>query len=483
MSKPTAASALSRGNSAPFSLLVQLFGDSEMMRIFSEGRSLDLWIDVEVALAHAQAELGVISQEAGYQIQAAADIAREDARLIWEPATNVGYPILPLVRLIDSHAGTAGSGHVHLGATTQDIMDTALAIQLRDATDLLLEHLQHLGNSLAAQTSAHRRTVMAGRTHAQQAVPITLGMKLAVFLDQVRRARERLQAERGRVAVLSMFGAAGTSAAFGDGSPRLRDALGEQLGLNVVEVPWHVARDGIFAQCSNAVGAAETVARLAREIIDLSRTEIGEVLEPAGMHRGASSTMPQKANPILSEAIVGFAVASSSLMAGLGRAMEAGHERSAGEWQAEWHIVPQMMVLASSALLRASELVDGMVVNEKALARNLDADHGLLMAEAYMMALAPVMGRERAHDAIYAACLRTRVEDVALIEVLGQELAPEHLDLLSEVQPSNYVGQSESICATAVSSWTFHLAAPNASNPERTAPIAKARKTTNGASQ
>jgi 3-carboxy-cis,cis-muconate cycloisomerase len=441
------------GTTMPFSLLTKLFGDSRMADIYSEQSNLELWFKVEVALASSQARHGAISHEAAEDIAKAAIAARSEASRVWDTAANVGYPILSVVRLLDSHAKSAGVGRVHLGATTQDIMDTAVAIQMRDATDLLEERLLVLGNALSFLVTEHKSTVMAGRTHAQQAVPISLGMKFSIVLEQVIRSWRRLEEERPRVAVVSLFGAAGTSAALGPGAADVRRTLAELLGLGHTEVPWHVARDGLYAQCANAVAAAEVAARFAREIIDLSRTEIGEVLEPSGAHRGASSTMPQKANPILSEAIVGFAISANSLMAGMGRTLEAGHERSAGEWQAEWHLIPQTMSLASSALLRAGELAQQLVVNTYAIERNLHADHGLLMAEAYMIALSDSMGREKAHDAVYAACAQTRRENTPLVDVLISSLGEKERTIVSELRPHDYIGQAEAICDIAAESW------------------------------
>lgn len=452
------------GSPAPFSLLLRLFGDPEMSEIFGEVASYRLWVAVEVELARAQARLGVISAEAALDIEAAARQLESPPAGMWVSSANVGYPILSVVRQLDGRTTGQGSGRVHLGATTQDIMDTALAIQLRDATDVMITRLRTLGDALAVLVSRHGSTVMAGRTHAQQAVPITLGMKFAVILDQLGRCIDRLGEERPRVGVLSLFGAAGTSAAFGTGSASLRSAVAEGLGLESTEVPWHVARDSIFAQASHAVAAAEVCSRLAREVIDLSRTEIGEVMEPGGVHRGASSTMPQKANPILSEAIVGFAASANAQLSALGRAMEAGHERSAGEWQIEWHVIPQVFALASAAVLRAGELAEQLVVDEAAIERNLVADHGLLMAEAYMIALSGPLGRENAHDCVSAACERTRRENRPLLEVLVESLAVEHRTAVTEIQPSDYIGMAETICVGATAAWTARGAATQVRN-------------------
>ena len=192
---------------------------------------------------------------------------------------------------------------------------------------------------------------------------------------------------------ISLFGAGGTSAAYGPHAARIRAAAAQTLGLVDGTVPWHVARDSIVHLGSVAVAASTTASRLAREVIDLSRTEIGELGESVAHHRGASSTMPQKANPITSESILGFAVAARSMVAGLSRAAEAGHERSAGEWQVEWTLLPALLVNVSSALRLAHELVVDLAAYPDRMLSNLDADGGLIMAESAMIALAPHLGR------------------------------------------------------------------------------------------
>ncbi len=442
------------GSPQPFSLLLRLFGDAEMATVFNEATSLQLWMTVEVELARAQASRGIITHAAADDIAAAAQrLSETEWSNPWQAAANVGYPILGLVRALDAACTGEGTGRVHLGATTQDIMDTAIAIQIRDATTLLTSRLVRLGDALVSHVAAHRHTVMAGRTHAQQAVPITLGMKLAVVVDQIRRCIDRLTEESPRAAVVSLYGAAGTSAASGPHAASVRHTLAANLHLSDTAVPWHVARDGIFAQAANAAAAAEVSARFAREIVNLSRTEIAEVLEPSGPHRGASSTMPQKSNPILSEAVIGFAAAASSQLPALTRAMEAGHERSAGEWQIEWHVLPQVMTLASSAILRCTELAENLVIDTTAMTNNLAADHGLLMAEAYMIALSGPLGRERAHDVVTAACEATRRDGRSLRDTLLDKLDPSQQDAVTQIEPADYTGDADQICEHAITQW------------------------------
>jgi 3-carboxy-cis,cis-muconate cycloisomerase len=364
---------------------------------------------------------------------------------------NVGYPILPLVRQVTERLPAEEQGSLHYGATTQDIMDTGLALQLAAAIDRLGELTEALGDALAARAEAHADTVMAGRTHGQQAVPTTFGAKLATYLRQVGRLRSELTALRGTCCLVSLHGAAGTSAGLGPRADGVRTEMASLLGLDVPDGPWHVTRDGLAAFGAVCSRAAATCARLAREVIDLSRTEIREVSESEGHHRGASSTMPQKANPIDSETIVGLAVSASAAAGSLYRAMEAGHERSAGEWQVEWHALPQVAVLSASCLLIAERVVRESVVYPERMAANLALDQGRIMAEAYMFQLAPELGREGAHDLVYLAAATSKARGIGLREALV-EIAP-GLDGTAEIDPSDYVGQSTEEARRAVADW------------------------------
>ena len=436
----------------PFSLLSALYGDPATSALLSADRTIERWLAVEVALASAQAQVGDITAEQAAAVREAARAENIDAERLWREAVNVGYPIMPLIQMMVEALPDGADDRVHYGATTQDIMDTALALQLRDVSDRLLGLLGDLGDALARRTSEHRRTVMAARTHAQQAVPTTLGAKLAVFLDQCARHRRRLAAAREAVAVVSLHGAGGTSAALGPHAGRVRALVAEELGLRDTEVPWHVARDGLVELGQACANVTSTLARLAREVVDLSRTEIGEVSEASGHHRGASSTMPQKRNPITSEALIGLAVSVGALAAGLPRIGEAGHERAAGEWQAEWFLLPHIAALTAGALAAAHELVQRLEVSPRAMAGNLGADHGLVMAEAWMFRLAPGLGRQRAHDLVYEAGRRARIDDTSLAAAVAA-LRPASSDHDGAIDPASYIGEAERACDAAFASW------------------------------
>ncbi|WP_211225830.1 lyase family protein [Nocardioides alkalitolerans] len=444
---------------APFDLLWELYGDDEMAEVFSAEQTVEAWVRVEGALAGAQAELGVVpSDRAGAIERVCADPATVDLDALWGSARNVGYPILGLVRQLDAALPVELRGSVHFGATTQDIMDSGLALQLDRAMSLLEQRLRGLGDALGALVTEHAATVMPARTHGQQAVPTTLGAKLGVYLDEVGRHRRRLLAARDDVRRVSLFGAGGTSAALGPQAAHVRTLVADRLGLVDAVVPWHVARDSIVHLAGIVVGASTTAARLAREVTDLSRTEIGEIGESVGHHRGASSTMPQKANPITSESIIGFAVAARTALPGLSRAAEAGHERAAGEWQAEWVLLPAVFANASSALLLAADLASSLAVYPDRMRENLDADGGLVMGEHAMISLAPVLGREHAHDVVYEMALESRRRREPFASVLGAWLADQPALPAIDVTPGDRsVGDALLVSRAAVDGWTDTL--------------------------
>ncbi|MCS7476891.1 lyase family protein [Umezawaea endophytica] len=445
-----------RGRSQ-FSLLTHLAGDEEQVEVFSELGAVESWLAAERALARAQAEHGVISEADADAVARAAVVGTLDLDALWATARTVGYPILGLVRQISAALPDGPDGRVHYGATTQDVMDTGLALQMARSVAALDRRLGQVGDALASRVVEHARTVMAARTHAQQAVPTTFGATLGTLLAQFTRQRARLAQAVPRIAVVSLFGAGGTAAALGPRSAAIRASMARELGLAHTDVPWHVDRDGVaeFGWLCTTITA--TCARLARNVVDLSRTEIGEVFEPFESHRGASSTMPQKVNPISSEIVIGLTGAAGALVSSLARAQEAGHERSAGEWQTEWQVVPQLAVLAGSALTETLTVVRGMRVDADRMRANLEQDGGSVMAEAWMISLAAVMGREHAHDLVYEASARARRANRALADVLP-EVADERgrRDLLPDppLTADDYLGEAVRIADAAVSGWS-----------------------------
>ena len=440
----------------PFSLLTHLAGDEEQQAIFAEDCSVESWLAAERALALAQAEHGVLTWDEAEQIVRAARAENVDRVALWSSARNVGYPILGLVREIAGVLPPGPDGRLHYGATTQDIMDTGLALQMARSLIALDRRLGELGDGLAERAEEHAGTVMAARTHAQQAVPTTFGATLGTLLAQFTRHRTRLAQAAPRIAVVSLFGAGGTAAALGPNSAAVRASMARRLGLHHTDVPWHVDRDGVaeFGWLCTSLTAA--CAKLARNVVDLSRTEIGEVFEPYESHRGASSTMPQKVNPISSELVIGLTGTAGALASSLARIVEAGHERAAGEWQIEWQVIPQLALLAGTALAETTSLARGVRVDAARMRANLARDGGLVMAEAQMISLAARMGRERAHDLVYEAATRARADGQTLAAVLpGVAQERGKADLLPDplVTAEQYVGEAAHVARTARDRW------------------------------
>lgn len=441
---------------APFNLLYQNAGNETQLKIWSEDATIEAWLATERAIALAQGELGVIDKEDATAIVGAAVLENIDHDELWEVGKNVGYPILGLVRQISSHLPDGPDGRVHYGATTQDIMDTGLVLQMTASLSALDAQLERFGKGLAAKAEQYKNSVMAGRTHAQQAVPTTFGATLAALLDEVRRQRVRLHDTYEHIRVVSLWGAGGTNAAQGPKSTETRKLVADKLGLKDPVVPWHTDRDILADYGWACVSVCATLAKFARNIVDLSRTEIGEVFEPYNSHRGASSTMPQKVNPISSELMIGISGVAGALASSLARIHEAGHERAAGEWQTEWYVIPELGTLAGSSLDEAIEVIEGLRVDEDRMKKNLQQDGGLIMAEAQMIQLAGAMGREHAHDLVYEASTKARETGTVLGDELRQ-VAEEHgkADLLPEklVQAEDYTGEAAHIVETACAQW------------------------------
>ena len=419
------------------------FGTPEMRAIFSDRASIDRYVEVEIALARAESKCGVIPAEAARDIAARTRPAEFDVDALKRETDNVGYPILPVVHQMAKQCGEAGR-YVHWGATTQDIMDTAVVLQMRAAFDIVGRDIEALRRILADLATRHRTTAMAGRTHLQQALPITFGYKAAIWRTMLDRHAERLSQLLPRLLVVQFAGAAGTLASLGDKGLDVQAALAQELDLSVPAAAWHVARDN-FAEAVGFLGLVTgSLAKIAFDVMLLMQNEVGEAFEPFAPGRGGSSTMPQKRNPISSELIVAAAKAVRQHAGLMLDAMMQDLERATGPWHAEWIAIPESFILASGALRQARTMLGGLVVDEARMRRNLDLTHGLIVAEAVMMGLAPHIGRPRAHDVVYGACRTVAEKGGTLAEVLAS--MPEitaHLDRAAIDQltdPANYVG-------------------------------------------
>ncbi|PWC14062.1 class-II fumarase/aspartase family protein [Brenneria corticis] len=421
------------------------FGTPEMRAVFDDHELIRKYVEVEIALAKAQARCGVIPKAAALEIAAKCDADTLDFDLLRHETEIVGYPILPLVHQISKQAGESG-GYVHWGATTQDIMDTAVVLQIRDAFALIKADIKTLRKALADLAQRYRDTPMAGRTHLQQALPITFGYKAAIWLDIFDRHEERLAQASPRILVGEFAGAAGTLASLGDKGLEVQKAMMEELGLGVPVSTWHVARDG-FAEAINLLALITgSLGKIAYDVMLMASNEFGELYEPFVKGRGASSTMPQKRNPISSELMLACAKGVRQQAGLMLDAMVQDLERATGPWHAEWIAIPESFVLTAGALNQAKFMLSGLIVDEKAMARNLDMTKGLIVAEAVMMGLAPHIGRQDAHDIVYDACRIVNEQGGRLADVLNampsvsSRLDPALIEQLTN--PANYLGMA-----------------------------------------
>jgi 3-carboxy-cis,cis-muconate cycloisomerase len=429
------------------------FGTAPMRTLFSDHALIQRYIDVEVALAMAEARVGVIPSEAAAVIAKESTIDRIDFEQMRHETDIVGYPILPLVHQLVTMCGDAGR-YVHWGATTQDIMDTAVALQVRDALDIVAGDVRALRAILVDLALKHRDTPMAGRTHLQHALPITFGYKVAIWLAMFDRHQQRLAELRPRVAVVQFAGAAGTLASLGNQGFAVQRALAEELQLGVPATTWHVARDG-FAEAINLMALITgSLGKIALDIMIMASTEFGEVYEPFVKGRGASSTMPQKRNPISSELMLAASKAVRQHAGLMVDAMVQDFERATGPWHAEWIAIPESFILTAGALHQAKFALGGLIVDSARMKANLGISKGLIVAEAVMMGMAPFIGRQQAHDIVYDACRSANETGSSLADTLAS--MPEvtkHFDRATIdrlTDPENYLGLAPQMVLEAI---------------------------------
>lgn len=435
-----------------------LYGTERMRVVFDDRQLVQKWLDAEVALAQAEAELGVIPAFAADEIARRARADGLDFERIKAGIDQTVHPLMPVIRLLaEICEGDAGE-YLHWGATTQDIMDTANVLQVKDAIAILESALAELCAVACELAVRHRDTVMAGRTHGQQALPITFGFKVAVWLAELQRHRARLEQCKPRVLVGQFSGAVGTLASVSAHGLEIQQRMMERLGLGVPTIAWHTARDG-FAEFTSILGMiGATAGKIANEVITLQMSELDEVEEPFNEGKVGSSTMPHKRNPMLCEAIVALARLIMNEVPSALASMVQEHERDMGPWQMEWAYLPQVCVMTDGALHLLTRVLRGLRVKPDNMAKNLGASDGLMMSEPVMLALATKIGRQTAHEVVYACAMRAVEERrpfrLALAEhpVVTRYLDRDEIERLLE--PARYIGLS----ATFVDGVVRHVA-------------------------
>ena len=365
----------------------------------------------EWALTCALEKQGIAEAGSGRVLEKLLDAKFINQELLEREALEAGNIAIPLVKQVTAlveRENEPASRTIHLGATSQDVLDTALVLQMQDALRLILGAMDRFDLALAKQVRTHTETVMTGRTWLQPGPPTTLGLKLAGTLAALRRHKIRIEAGAKRALVLQFGGAVGTLAALGSAGMEVSAELARILEVKEPEIPWHTQRDNVVEIAEVLALLIGSLGKFAKDIALLMQGEVGEVSEPAGEGRGGSSTMPQKQNPIACATILACAARAPGLVATMLVAMPQEHERGLGLWQAEWETLPEIFKLTASALARSIEIADGLKVDAKRMASNLDAMLGLAQAEAVSAALAQKVGRLAAHEILRKATVQTR---------------------------------------------------------------------------
>ncbi|MCQ2993514.1 3-carboxy-cis,cis-muconate cycloisomerase [Pseudomonas quasicaspiana] len=433
------------------------FSQPQMSEIFSDQGRLQGMLDFEAALARAEASTGLIPAEVVEDIQAGCRAELFDFAELAVAIGNAGNSAIPLVKALGKKIAArnpTAERYVHMGATSQDVMDSGLVLQLRAAIGLLERDLAELAESLARQAQRYAVTPLAGRTWLQQATPVTLGMKIAGWLGAITRHRQRLQELKPRLLNLQFGGASGTLAALGAQALPVAEALARELQLSLPEQPWHTQRDRLVEFASWLGLIAGSLGKMGRDISLLMQTEVGEVFEPAAAGKGGSSTMPHKRNPVGAAVMISASVRAPGLVATMFAAMPQEHERSLGLWHAEWETLPELCCLVSGSLQQALQVIPALEVNAEQMLTNLDSTRGLVLAEAVSIELAQRIGRDAAHHLIEQSCRQAVQQGLHLREVLGAdpqvsaELSAAELDHL--LDPANYLGLAQQWVERAV---------------------------------
>jgi 3-carboxy-cis,cis-muconate cycloisomerase len=440
-----------------------LFTTPEIAALFTPEAHVRQMLAFEAALARVQARAGLIHAEAAEAIAAACRVELFDVAAIFREAAVAGTPAIPLVRMLAERAGDDARSYVHWGATSQDAIDSALALQMRAGLDLLLGDLLRVCAGCAALAERYRYTPMAARTLLQQALPISFGLKAARWLALTVRQIQELRERRMRSLALQFGGAAGTLAVLGDAGLTVAELLAEELELPLPELPWHAERDRVALLAAALGVTAGAMAKIAGDIALLAQTEVGEASEAPAPGKGGSSAMPQKRNPVDAT----LALASARLAIGVApvliAAMPHEHERAVGGWQAEWVAIPQLFCATAGAVAHVADAVAGLQIDEQRMRANLDLEGGLLMSEALMVALTRHIGRPEAQRLVRAAGTQARADGITLRQAaianpqIGGLLSP--VEIERALEPLAYLGSADRLIDRALASYRTLLEA------------------------
>ena len=425
------------------------FSTPEFLDIFNDNMRVQAWYDVEVALAKAQSKLGIIPKEAYEEIARKAYVENVDVQKIGKGISETAHPIVPAIRALEEICEGGAGEFIHYGATTQDIMDTGLILQIKKAWPLLRRDLEATRDALKVLAKKYRSTPMVGRTHGQQALPLTFGYKCAVWVDELNRHLQRQSEAEPRILSGNITGAVGTMAAFGGkGQETQREAL-QYLGLTVPNICWHSSRDRICELANLLTQVAVSLGKIAREVYALQQVEFGEVAEPHHHGKVGSSTMPHKRNPATVELAIGLSRLIRAQQVAITDAAFQEHERYSALLRIELAAVPEMMIYSGALLSKMRTVLEKLEVFPTRMRQNLDLLGGLLLSEKIMLALGEKIGKQTAHEVVYEIAMSSFEQEIPFKEALmSDQRVSNHLDeeeIVELLNPEAYIGESEKI--------------------------------------
>jgi adenylosuccinate lyase len=435
--------------------MIQVTPAEAMNQMFSEKARFQRWLDVEASLARTQASLSIIPKEAAEAISHKANAELLDLRKYKEMYQQTGHPMVAMLRLFQPIVEGGFGQYIHLGATTQDIMDTAMMLALKKAHEIIYASLRRIESDLLNMAEQHADTLMVGRTHAVQALPVTFGYKVAIWAREIRRDIQRLKECRDRIFVVQLCGAVGTMAAFGSKGPEIQSLVAKDLGLGDSDISWHASRDRLaeFANLLALIGAA--LGRIGQEVYLLMATEVGEVCEPWQKGVVGSSTMPHKVNPQIAQSMRDLARKLRHNASFVTEVMMVDHERNLDHFLGEREKMEESCLIMGELLTLGEDMAKNMTVNPGKMKANLDLLKGLLLSESVMIELGKKIGKQSAHEVIYEDAMKSMKEEVDFKRVLLEDArVSQHLtrgDIDRLLNPAEYVGLAPRMARDMVS--------------------------------
>ncbi len=423
-----------------------MFSTPELSKEFDDRTIVQNWFDIEKALAQTQAAYGIIPKEAAAEISKRADASLVDLDELGKGVAAVGHPFIPALRALEHLCENGYGEYLHLGATTQDISDTGFIMSMKRAFKIIYNDLRDVEEAGLVLAEKYRDTVMVGRTHGQQGLPITFGYKVAIWVSELRRIIERMKEVYARDFVGQLSGAVGTMAGFGDKGEIISNETIAKLGLDIPDIAWHSSRDRIASILNVLSIAAYSLCHIGHECACMMKTEFGEVTEGFVKGMVGSTTMPHKRNPGLSEISQALArLAKASADASM-NSMVSEHERDAAVWRVEWRGITECFIATGTAAVKAKKLLAGLNVNEKRMRQNLELTKGLLYSEPIMFLLGEKLGKQTAHEIVYEICMDCFEKDACFIDELmanatvAKNVTREQLEAVMD--PEKYTGKS-----------------------------------------